>query len=123
MTDRCFVMYRCFDAAGRLIYVGSSSSWTRRLSEHRRQAWWWSLSVRTVTEAHPTLESARAAEAVAIQEEQPAFNWRDAGRPWLARRDGWTAADHEMHRDWHESRGLRPPALETFNRAAWRHIA
>ena len=105
------VLYRCFDASGRLLYVGSTSSWKRRMREHQRQSWWWSQMSRVKTIAHPTLESARAAESTAIQEEGPVFNWRDAGRSWLGRRDAWTPQDFSQFADWHHERGLKPPAL------------
>lgn len=106
MTKKsCPVMYRCFDASGRLIYVGSTARWGRRMGEHRKQSWWFPLMARLKTVEHPTLESARAAEATAIQEEQPAFNWRDTGRGWLGRRDAWTAADRALYDEWHDQPG------------------
>ena len=111
-TTACPVMYRCYDADERLIYVGSTSSWMRRLSEHRKQSWWFPILARTVTEANPTLEAAQAAEATALQEERPTFNWRDTGRRWLERRDDWTAADHALHEQWSTERGIRPTALQ-----------
>ena len=115
-----FVLYRCYDKAGRLIYVGSTSSYRRRLSEHLRHSWWYSLTDRLATRQYPSLEAARAAEEVAIQEEQPVFNTACTGRAWLARRDHWTEADHASCARWHDERGTPVPSLAPFNRAAWR---
>lgn len=112
------VMYRCFDATGRLIYVGSTGRWGRRIGEHRRQSWWFPMLDQLRTEWHPTLEAAQAAEATAIQEEQPAFNWRDTGRGWLGRRDAWTDADRELHQSWHAARGMQAPRLAPPLRSA-----
>lgn len=106
-----FVLYRCYDADDRLIYVGSTSSYRRRIGEHLAQSWWYSLVCRLRSEQFPTLEAARAAEKVAIQEEQPAFNTWSTGRSWLARRDHWTADDLALHKEWHEQRGIPAPML------------
>lgn len=114
------VLYRCYDAAGRLIYVGSTASYPRRLGEHLRQSWWYGLVCRMKTESHPTLEAARAAESVAIQEEQPTFNTWDTGRPWVARRDHWTKADHALHKSWHRERGIPIPSVKPHIRNGYR---
>lgn len=105
------VMYRCFDAAGRLVYVGSTADWNRRLSEHRKQSWWFSLIADIKARHYPTLEDARRAESKLLRKERPTFNWRDTGRSWLGRRDDWTAADHALHKRWFAERGEEPPRL------------
>jgi hypothetical protein len=93
------VVYRVYDANGRLIYVGQSINLHTRASEHRGQSWWWKpLAHRMRIELHPTQDSAKAAEKVAIQEETPVFNsmgygnWRE--KPY------WSQADHDLYREW-----------------------
>lgn len=93
-------LYRVFDRSGRLIYVGQSINLPQRVSEHRSQSWWWKpLTKKLRVKLHPTVEAAKAAEKVAIQEERPVFNsmgygdWRD--RPY------WSPADHKLYYRWY----------------------
>jgi hypothetical protein len=69
-------VYRVFDATGRLIYIGASRAVAGRFEVHERLSWWYGLIDRIDTVDYPTMEAAFAAEIVAIQEEQPAFNAR-----------------------------------------------
>ncbi len=70
-------LYRCFDADGRLLYVGASRNPARRLGEHNR----WNGDVATITVAwHDTPEAAAHAERTAITEERPMFNAQHNGR-------------------------------------------
>jgi hypothetical protein len=94
------VLYRMYDATGRLVYVGSTNNVPRRMTEHRLQAWWMAIVTKTRLQVFPTLEAARAAEAVAIQEEQPAANVVGTGR--TARDKSFpllTAADRRLARE------------------------
>lgn len=91
------VVYRVFDATGRLIYIGRSRNLLVRVKEHRSSSWWWRpLASRVRIELVPDELAAKAAEKRAIQEERPAFNcmgysdWAD--RPY------WTKADHATYR-------------------------
>lgn len=70
------VVYRIYDDTDRLIYIGASRALPGRLNVHRQLSWWFGLIARIETDEHPTIEAAYAAEMVAIQEEQPAFNVR-----------------------------------------------
>lgn len=74
------VVYRVFDAADRLIYIGSTVDLTKRMANHRSSSWWSALTARTETEAHPTISDARLAEAEAIRRDHPAFNHEHTGR-------------------------------------------
>lgn len=74
------VMYRVFDDTGRLIYVGSSRNWPGRLRNHESASWWFSLVAKIRVQVFPSKDAAQAAECVAIQEEQPAFNVHHTGR-------------------------------------------
>jgi excinuclease UvrABC nuclease subunit len=115
------VMYRVFDADGRLIYVGQSINLPARVSEHRSQSWWWKpLAARLRIQVFPTVDAAKAAEKVAIQEEDPVFNsmgygdWRE--KPY------WAAADHELYYRWYRDvnfRDLEPEHAQRMLDAAF----
>ncbi len=67
-------LYRHFDEAGRLLYVGISTASLRRLSEHRTNSeWFWSIATIKV-ERFDTVAQARLAETTAIKAERPLFN-------------------------------------------------
>jgi predicted GIY-YIG superfamily endonuclease len=70
------VVYRCFDSAGRLLYVGASADLTRRLEAHRRSKPWWSEVAEVRSDYHADMEFAFAAEAQAIWREEPIYNQR-----------------------------------------------
>lgn len=67
-------LYRHFDAAGVLLYVGISDDHERRLDQHRRRKPWFGEIARIDVEYHPTREAALEAEAVAIKAEKPLHN-------------------------------------------------
>lgn len=67
-------VYRFFDAASDLIYVGSSETVRSRSQEQRETAPWRDgIADMTIT-TYPTLTMARAAESRAIATENPLFN-------------------------------------------------
>lgn len=69
------VLYRAFGSNGRLIYVGITHDWIKRLYAHWKATWWWSNEVAAVTTTPcPNYEVARVAEAEAIRSERPARN-------------------------------------------------
>jgi predicted GIY-YIG superfamily endonuclease len=67
-------LYRHFCAAGRLLYVGISSSAVRRLSEHKKSAEWFNLISRVDIENFSSREAATEAERIAVRDERPLFN-------------------------------------------------
>lgn len=71
---RQHVVYRFYDASDRLLYVGISLSGIQRLGNHQAMKPWWPDVARTAFEHHPDRESAREAERLAIQQEQPLYN-------------------------------------------------
>ncbi len=72
-TDR-FRLYRFFDGAGRLLYVGITMDPGSRWKNHSKKKPWWT-DVRSMTaEPFPTLEAALAAERAAIKAERPLHN-------------------------------------------------
>lgn len=70
------VVYRCYDAHGSLLYVGSTTNGaSTRLAAHRKAAWWPLMdSARTRVERFEHELQARAAELRAIRTEHPRFN-------------------------------------------------
>lgn len=68
------VVYRLFDVAGTLLYIGSTGDFRSRLRAHARDKSWWPEVARTEQEAHPTIQDARLAEAEAIGAECPRYN-------------------------------------------------
>lgn len=68
-------LYRHFDAAGTLLYVGISLNALNRLVAHiEDSAWYWSIATVTI-DNYPTREDAEAAERLAICTERPLFNY------------------------------------------------
>lgn len=67
-------VYRCFDASGRLIYVGCTVNPVARLRAHRRHAWWGSQIASTRLIVFPNRRYARAMEWTAIVHERPRWN-------------------------------------------------
>jgi predicted GIY-YIG superfamily endonuclease len=67
-------LYRHFDQAGRLLYIGISVSVMNRLAQHRQDSNWFPL-IATVAVVHfPSRREAEDAERNAIREERPIYN-------------------------------------------------
>ncbi len=66
-------VYRRFDAAGQLLYIGCSCNPKSRWKAHTRKPWWDDVA-QCVVEWHETLERADAAERIAIKRELPKYN-------------------------------------------------
>ena len=67
------VVYRMFDAQGRLLYAGMTGNLSRRLGDHAGKAFF--LAVTTITlERFPTAAEAALAEQEAINTGHPLFN-------------------------------------------------
>jgi hypothetical protein len=71
-------LYRHFDAAGRLLYVGISLSAVQRLGQHKAGARWFGEIANVTIEWMGSRDDATAAELRAIRSENPA--WNVAGR-------------------------------------------
>lgn len=67
-------LYRHFNAAGELLYVGISLSAVQRLSQHKQTAAWFAQIARVDIEWHPSRQAAEEAEKAAIRKENPRFN-------------------------------------------------
>lgn len=67
-------LYRHFDEAGQLLYVGISLNSMKRLRQHSAKAHWFTEISRVEIEWLPTREQAIKAEAKAIHHEKPKWN-------------------------------------------------
>lgn len=67
-------VYRAFNAAGRLLYVGCTTQPGQRMVAHRRESVWWSGAVRFTFAAFADHQQALAAESDAITAELPRYN-------------------------------------------------
>jgi excinuclease UvrABC nuclease subunit len=94
-------IYRVYDANDRLIYIGASGDLVQRFELHKRNTWWFELASRVEWEDQPSRAAAFAAEALAIQEEQPAFNIHGTGREY-GDFSHLTAEDRRVCREWRE---------------------
>lgn len=90
------LVYRHFDAADVLLYVGYTQKGSERSRHagHVRTARWWRHVDRIEIEQHPDKRAARAAEVWAIRTESPVFNLR-TGDPGQAQRE---SAYEDAHR-------------------------
>ena len=73
-------VYRCFNEAGDLLYIGSTKTYLRRLQSHGTQSEWWPDVAATKAQRFPTLHEARVAERQAIGTENPIHNRQRPGR-------------------------------------------
>ena len=73
LTSRPAAVYRLYDEAGTLLYIGSAYDPAKRSRAHRDKPWW-PLVVRREDEWHPTREAAYIAETEAIEEGTPPGN-------------------------------------------------
>lgn len=78
LANPTFCVYRLYNAAGTLLYVGYSSSVFRRIRAHMDARHWSDAVVKILVERWPTRDEALLAEAQAIAEEGPLHN-REAG--------------------------------------------
>lgn len=75
MTDNSqHALYRFYDAAGVLLYVGITADPGVRFKQHRGDKAWWTEVVNIRIEKLPTKAAVLAAERTAIREERPLWN-------------------------------------------------
>lgn len=77
-------LYRLYDAAERLLYVGISTQPETRWTQHATDKPWWSLVRRRAVEWHPDRAAAEGAERSAVQTEEPLYNTAGARTSLLA---------------------------------------
>jgi predicted GIY-YIG superfamily endonuclease len=74
LDPRPHVLYRMYDAARRLLYVGITMNVPARMADHRGEKPWWS-EISTIELQHfTTRKEVELAEKKAIRTERPAFN-------------------------------------------------
>lgn len=76
-------LYRLFDAADDLLYVGITTDPERRWSQHGSDKPWWRLVARRTVEWHADRKAAEKAESGAVQAERPLYNSAGAERSML----------------------------------------
>lgn len=78
-----FCVYRLFDDAGRLLYVGATRNFRTRMNQHRRTQYWWPRVSpdHIVVDGFATDADASAFESLLISERQPLFNRVDGHYP------------------------------------------
>lgn len=80
ICERCslwhtgWMVYRYFDAAGRLLYVGRTGDALGRMLAHSKNSPWWPQVVSHVHTPFVSFREAHAEELRAIREEAPAHN-------------------------------------------------
>jgi excinuclease UvrABC nuclease subunit len=104
------VVYRCFDATGRLLYVGTTKQFTQRMDQHIRLSFWASYVARIRVEIPGSPFIAKLRESQVIYDENPRFNIHHR-RP----RHEWTEQDY---RDVIRCLRSREPTGYTFKRIA-----
>lgn len=67
-------LYRLYNAAGELLYVGITWNVANRMNTHRGLQPWWPEVADVQLETHPNRAAVLAAERVAIERERPRYN-------------------------------------------------
>lgn len=91
-NDTPTTLYRLFDQAGDLLYVGISTRPLQRVREHSKGQTWWTEVASQTFEHHPTRSEAARAELAAIRTENPRHNIVGAKPP--------TEAEIHERRQW-----------------------
>jgi predicted GIY-YIG superfamily endonuclease len=73
-ADTSTSVYRCINAAGDTVYVGSTTDVLRRAGAHRRHSGWWTPGIRLVTICVAPLTEARRIERRLIAAVRPPNN-------------------------------------------------
>lgn len=74
MARTKFYLYRFFDAADGLLYVGISIRAYERFSQHQTSSAWFPEAVKVTFELLPDMDELREAETRAIRDERPRYN-------------------------------------------------
>ncbi|MFF7476646.1 GIY-YIG nuclease family protein [Streptomyces sp. NPDC008092] len=82
-TDGQTAVYRIYDNAGSLLYVGMGNNPMNRWSSHAARHTWWSEAASFRVEWYATRQEAQAVEKTAIRSEDPKRNIH--GRPGWGR--------------------------------------
>lgn len=74
-------LYRLYDDAGSLLYVGIATTPEARWQQHASTAPWWHLVARRQTEWFASRQDAESAERSAIKTEKPRYNRAGSDTP------------------------------------------
>jgi excinuclease UvrABC nuclease subunit len=69
-------VYRIYDAAGTLLYVGTSANAFKRIPQHRSLSTWYDRAQTVRIEQYKDWRTARNVEGWIIASETPAGNWQ-----------------------------------------------
>lgn len=72
--DRATWLYKVFNYAGNLLYVGITFNPTQRMKEHRRLSIWWEDKDKMIWQRFETRQEAERAEDWSIKNDYPVFN-------------------------------------------------
>ncbi|MFE7947388.1 GIY-YIG nuclease family protein [Streptomyces sp. NPDC057426] len=78
-------LYRMYDQADRLLYIGITCNTSQRWDSHRALSPWWPLVARKELTVYPDRRAALVAETAAIGAEAPSYNV--SSNPRAGRRD------------------------------------
>lgn len=82
LPEDSITVYRLYNAADQLLYVGQTRNFRNRLGAHRLRAWDWPAEISSwKTEEFPDQRSAVYAERLAILTEAPLHN-KQIANPW-----------------------------------------
>jgi predicted GIY-YIG superfamily endonuclease len=74
VRDGLTVLYRWFDADGRLLYIGITNDLANRTEQHAESSEWFPFAAALTVWIYPDRASATSAETSAIKAEYPLFN-------------------------------------------------
>lgn len=83
-ADRPQVLYRMYDQAGALLYVGITVHLGGRFDHHRRTKPWWTDVVRIEMQHFPNRAAVEEAERLAVAAEGPRYNVHLTDVPFTA---------------------------------------
>ncbi len=96
-SDYSHVLYRFWDAADSLLYVGLTCDPGSRWSAHIGDKPWWTEVAKITLEHHPDLAAVQAAEHEAIRSENPRFNRSGTSKVLGPRRQGRAKLRTDAH--------------------------
>ncbi len=106
MTDFSCNLYRMFDEADHLLYVGVTRHLSRRKSKHKKFKRWYGDVARIKCEPFTSRIDAEDAELKAIQTESPRYNIAGKTRPFTSSADAlyerWERGQPERERRYEE---------------------
>jgi len=117
-ADEATALYRLYDAAGSLLYLGISASPEARLQDHAVDKHWFHLVVTRSVEWYPSRLVALAAEAEATAAEKPLHDssWRKSGsspRPQWTNPEGLQRVVEGLSREIADGQHSRGAVLTT----------